>query len=166
MISQEKFDSLVTSFENNLDIKYLYATQFSGALSYAMRNSKVSWKSLNQDVIDAFKQALCNVFHGGCEPEFETEDAYKRWEEFSIDSFLLVTERELKEFFFKTRNFGGWIHKAEDVDLKKYHSASPFLDKSIPYYVLTDKRYGDHVVDATEFKKWKVSFLATKYGLK
>ena len=140
-ISQEKFDKLVKSFENDLTTDYLYYTQFSAALEHAMRNSKISWTSLDDDIIEAFKYAICNHFHGGCEPEFETEDSYIKWKNFNMTAFELVTESQLKEALFKSQMSGGRYRNSDEVRLNPNHD-SPFVDKTKPYYVLVNGDYG------------------------
>jgi hypothetical protein len=139
--SQEKFDKIVEDFEKDLTTSYLYYNQFNGALSHAMRNSNISWSKLDEEIIDAFKYAICNSFHGGCEPEFETEEAYSKWENFNMSAFELVTESQLKEATLKNQKHN-WYRNADEVKLNSNH-LSPFIDKSTPYYVLVNGDYGD-----------------------
>lgn len=139
-MSQEKIDKLVELFESDLTTPYLYYNQFSSALSHAMRAANISWASLNDEIIDAFKYAVCNYFHGGCEPEFENEEDYLKWENFNMTAFELVTEVQLKEAEFKNRA-SMWVRTIDEVILNPNHN-SPFVDKTKPYYVLVNGDYG------------------------
>ena len=154
-MEQQQFDTLVSKFEAELTTRYLYYTQFHAALCHCMRGAGISRTKMNDEIIEAFKHAICNVYHGGCEPEFDNEEAYEKWENFNMKAFMLVTEAKVKEASFNPM----WHRKVEDVTLRT-DDASPFVDKSIPYYILVDKNYG------SAFDKSKLTRLTSKqYGL-
>lgn len=135
-----KQDTLISKFTNELkDIKYLYYTSFNGALFTCMYNSNISWASLNNDIIDAFKFSICEVFHGGCDPEFDNEEAYRKWENFSMESYALVTEQILRE---ATAAKSYWHTSPDKVTLHSNY-LSPFKDKNKMYHVLIDRSYGE-----------------------
>ena len=143
-ITESEFDTLVAKFESLLTSKYLYYDYFIGALTSAMYHNKISWHRLSDDIIDAFKYAICNVYHGGCEPEFETEAAWDNWRNFNMTAFKLVTEQRLKEAIFKT-NYSSWLRDVDDVNLDNLDLASPFKDNTKPYYILINPIYGKAV---------------------
>lgn len=154
---------LIEGFESILTTKYLYFTNFYGAFQYGMRTNKFSYKHL-EEAIEAFKISICNVFHGGCEPEFDTEEQVEKWNNFNKNSFLLVTEDELKQYFFDFRTYGGWS-SLEDVKLKRYDVESPYNNKNIPYYIGVDDNYGGTALSLAKWKAWKYSKATKKFQI-
>jgi len=69
-------------------VKFMYLEQFAGVLETLI---EIRGFTLNQDVIDAVKQAMCDEFHGGCEPEWENEH-WKVWDSLSPESFVYNTK--------------------------------------------------------------------------
>ena len=158
MIATE-FDLMVEKFTKELEgLKYLYYKQFTGALGACMKKARISPAALNEEVIEAFKYAICNIFHGGCEPEFKTEEDWINWENFNMDAFFLVTESRLKEAQ-SANSHPSWRAEPAKVNLNFNHR-SPFIDKSKPYFVLVEEAYG------TAFeKKWLINEVSKCYGI-
>lgn len=153
----ETYNKLVSKFANELiEIKYLYYRQFDAALADCMRKNGISWASLNDDIIDAFKFAICDVFHGGCEPEFSTEEAWTKWEAFTMAAYFPVTEQFLKE---ATASNAYWKTTPDKVNLHSNYK-SPFVDKNKPYFLLVDKSYGE-AFDKTLI----INNVAAQYGI-
>lgn len=62
-----------------------------------------------EEYFDAVLDGLCDSFYGGCEPEFETEEEYDRYEEMvkTIKSLIWITpktEREKRRSPYQDKN--------------------------------------------------------------
>ena len=158
----ENHDKVVKKFESSITTKYLYMEHMNAALVHAMRTARISWRFLNQEIIEAFKEALCNVisrqfhnYYDGFDPEFSSEEAYLKWEKFSMESYLLTTETEVKkQHQLNAKRFHeskGWKYLEKPLEEVAIPAdlMSPFRKKELPYHVLIDKDYGtalDYVV--------------------
>ena len=158
-----EFQEIVKKFEEDLTTKYLYYEFFNGALFHGMRTMKISSLKLNNELIDAFKYAVCNVYFGGFDPEFDTEESFKKWENFNIDAYIFITENELKKFIFENQTFRRYS-RIEDVILHDDED-SPFRNKTIPYPLLVDKNYGKARFTKEAITNWRTKNTAVKYGL-
>jgi hypothetical protein len=153
---EETFDKMVKKFEQTLTTKYLYTSQLSEALYTTMRIVNISWDRLDQFHIDAFKTALSNRYFGGCEPEFSREEDFLKWEDFTMDVFLLVTESELEDYFSDSISSSLWGNDSVNFHKKYNGLLCPWVNKSLPYYICVDPRYGTRHRDISkDFKmKW------------
>ena len=131
----------IKQFEESLgDVNYLYYNQFHGALAICMRESKISWSKLSDEIIEDFKYAICNLFHDGCEPEFEDEDSWLKWENFNMGAYRLTTESKLIELHKK--KYSNMRYNYNKFNLSKVFQ-SPFNDKTLSYHILIDPTYGN-----------------------
>jgi len=61
-------------------VKYLYMNQIPAAISNILRKSGI--KDIQQDYLDVIYKSIADIFYGGCEPEFSSEESFKQFEEF------------------------------------------------------------------------------------
>ena len=106
-----EFEELISQFEEDLiiGVKYFYLSQITSVMATTLRRLNIV--TINDDIVHAFKSAICNIYFGGCEPEFETDDAMIAWNEFKAENLL----------FAPTNVTNKWNNK------------NPYKDKSRPY---------------------------------
>lgn len=94
------------------DFKYLYNEHLEGFIGTVFYRAGVPrLNPIPEEHFYDIKEAICDVFHGGCEPEFETEEEWKRFESIDNEHFMYVIE--------SSDRYSG--------------PRSPFQDKSIPF---------------------------------
>lgn len=92
--------------------KYLYSSIYVGFIGSVFNKSGVpKVNPIPQDYFEIIKTALCDSFHGGLEPEFETEKEFENFENINNEHYYYITEKE---------KIG-------------YNQNSPYQDKNIPY---------------------------------
>lgn len=78
------------------------------------------------EYFDAVKEAICNEFYGGCEPEFETESAWNTWNQLNNEYLYYDVEEFQYSDFYKRKMMIG--------------ERSPYKDKTIPYLKVNYKK--------------------------
>lgn len=62
--------------------KYLYFNMLIGCVSHVFRQARVPViNPIPETYLDVFLDALYDSFYGGCEPEWETEEEYNKFQE-------------------------------------------------------------------------------------
>lgn len=106
------------------EIKYLYMEHIVGHASAVLGRCIKNEDRVNpipEEYFDAIMDGLINSFYGGCEPEFETEEQWKRWEK-GIEVLKSC------EWSLDDSNTSKWSP-----------NRSPYLDKSIRFLKPTIK---------------------------
>lgn len=95
------------------DLKYIPIGIMDGLLGTVFYKAGVPRTNpIPQEYFEAFKEAICDQFCGGCEPEFENKEAYERFENLRSEKYHFVVE---------------------DPKGGMYDKRSPYVDKTIPY---------------------------------
>lgn len=79
---------MVKEFEKDLMISdYIYIDNLISYMSYTLH--RLGIKKLTPKMVDDFKYAICNIYEGGMEPDFNTIESYEKWKYFNIDNLEL-----------------------------------------------------------------------------
>lgn len=113
-VSYEKVSAI--ALDEVSKTKYLYFNQMTGLIGTILANSGVEkLNPIPDDYFIAIKNAICDEFHGGMEPEFDTKEDFDNWEDMNSEHYLYITVEERKSM--------------KDV----WNQRSPYKDKKIPY---------------------------------
>jgi hypothetical protein len=98
------------------ELKYVPRNFTEGLLATVFDNVGIQRTNpIPQHYFHAFEDAIYESFYGGCEPEFETEDEYNRFQE-------VISELNSDHYKFVLDKDKNWINQR-----------SPYTDKTVPY---------------------------------
>jgi hypothetical protein len=101
------------------NIKYFYVHNMVGIIANIFNTVGVPRVNpIPQEYFDIIKDVICDLFCGGCEPEFEDASHWDEWDTIDNKHFVFITEDESK-----------------DVEKYGYNKRSPYSDKTIHYLI-------------------------------
>jgi len=113
-VSFEKVSAIALDEVSKL--KYIYFDQMTGLIGTILNNSGVEKiNPIPEDYFIAIKNAICDEFHGGMEPEFDTKEAFENWLNMNSEHYFYITTEERK------------------LMDNTWSQQSPYRDKNIPY---------------------------------
>lgn len=113
-------------------IKYFYIDHLTTILGTILRGYKL--QEVSEDIVETFKEELCNEFFGGMEAEFETQESYDKWEWFKSEN-LVYSATDINH---KPSNMLHGFYGEKDIERMKTRY-NPYSDKSIKYLQLKAK---------------------------
>lgn len=111
-----KYDKYFNLAVRDLSELKRFPLQYFAALVGTIKNKagEAALEEIPEELVQACKDAIIEVYFSNIEPEWETDDQYEFWEQLGPDSFLLKHDPNAG----KPGHFWG---------------GSPYHDKSIPY---------------------------------
>ena len=112
------------------DVKHLPMILARGAIGVIFAKAGVPRVNpIPEEYFEAFKEAMCDEFCGGCEPEFEDEKSWKEWNNLNSTNARFMVESEMENFSDSSK---------EDYIRVEYRR-SPYCDKTVPFLVFLKK---------------------------
>ena len=98
--------------------KYIYFDKMLGVIDAVLDRSGVKKVNpISEDYFIAIKEAICDEFYGGMEPEFETKESFENWNKLNSEHYFFITENDRKH-----------------NNLYRFQ-ISPYKDKTLPYLI-------------------------------
>jgi len=94
------------SYNQLKDFKYFYIHHLAGLVGTLVEGYGLK---LDQDLIEDMKLAICDVFEGGCEPEFKSDNHGELWNSLSPESF-----EEYNDSYYKSKHYR-WSKEAQKL---------------------------------------------------
>lgn len=106
--------------EECLGTKYFYIAHILGVLATVFTKAGVpKTNPIPNEYFEIFKDTLTDIYFGGIEPEFESDNVWDEWDVINSENYIFITEEE----FNKNRG------------LYNPNARSPYSDKTVPYLV-------------------------------